>query len=298
MIKPIVAYLINLFKIHIELISILINNLEDLLPLRLACLTRNIKNKILRRKVKFFYLSSKKIFITKDETNIIYFKNKARGFRLYKDGIRIRGQKLADSYFINFIKFNKEDIVIDCGANYGDLFIYLKNKIAPEGYWPIEPNNEAFLSLCYNAPNSKCLNVAFGPKLGFKKFYLCPLHANSSFIKFTSNPSFQKVMAYTVDYLTSKNKFKKIKLLKIEAEGYENEVLLSAKNTLKITEYIALDAGPERGMNQEHTLIDTLNFLLSNNFTILKLNPLTGRCLLKNNSMPFLKENSNKKSIK
>ena len=42
--------------------------------------------------------------------------------------------------------------------------------------------------------------------------------------------------------------FKKIKLLKVEAEGAEPEVLLGTAKILKRIEFISVDCGPERGL--------------------------------------------------
>ena len=50
-------------------------------------------------------------------------------------------------------------------------------------------------------------------------------------------------------------KIKQIKLLKIDAEGYEPEVLSGSIATLSQTEYVAVDFGPERGLEQKDTII-------------------------------------------
>ena len=59
-----------------------------------------------------------------------------------------------------------------------------------------------------------------------------------------------------------------MKLLKLEAEGAEPEVIKGALNLLKNIEYIAADLGPERGLKQESTLKEVVNILLENNFKI------------------------------
>ena len=63
---------------------------------------------------------------------------------------------------------------------------------------------------------------------------------------------------------------KNLKLLKLEAEGAEPEVIKGALNLLKNIEYIAADLGPERGFNQESTLKEVVNILLENNFEIVE----------------------------
>ena len=61
-----------------------------------------------------------------------------------------------------------------------------------------------------------------------------------------------------------------IKLLKIEAEGAEPEVLIGAEQTIKLCEYISVDAGPERGIEQKTTIKEVKQFLLSRNFTLIQ----------------------------
>ena len=73
-------------------------------------------------------------------------------------------------------------------------------------------------------------------------------------------------------------KIKKIKLLKIDAEGYEPEVLSGSIETLKTTELVAVDFGPERGVDQNDTIIQVNNFLLDHGFklTNFEINRITG----------------------
>ena len=68
------------------------------------------------------------------------------------------------------------------------------------------------------------------------------------------------------------------KLLKIDAEGHELEVLLGAKNTLSNIEYIAVDMGAEKGDKGENTVALVTNYLLSQNFGLVnfKENRTTG----------------------
>ena len=82
-----------------------------------------------------------------------------------------------------------------------------------------------------------------------------------------------------------KNINKKIKLIKIEAEGAEPEVVYGLKNQLKKIQYIVIDVGYERGNSQESTLVDCTNYLLKNNFRLIDFNSKTSRVIVmfKNN---------------
>ena len=52
-------------------------------------------------------------------------------------------------------------------------------------------------------------------------------------------------------------------MLKIDAEGHELGVLTGAKDTLKNTDYVCVDMGPEKGENNENTIPEVTNFLIS-----------------------------------
>lgn len=76
-----------------------------------------------------------------------------------------------------------------------------------------------------------------------------------------------------------------IKLLKIEAEGGEPEVIYGCEQLLRRISFISVDLGRERGINQEHTIVEVTNFLLKHDFALLKFIAPSGRftALFKNN---------------
>ena len=61
----------------------------------------------------------------------------------------------------------------------------------------------------------------------------------------------------------------KIKLIKLEAEGFEPEILQGLKKYLNSVEYITVDCGFERGIKQESTIAECSNYLLKNNFKMI-----------------------------
>lgn len=70
---------------------------------------------------------------------------------------------------------------------------------------------------------------------------------------------------------------KRIKLLKVEAEGGEPEVIESAFNILPEIQYIAADLGLERGLEKKTTYVESINFPLENGFDLVKLITPKGR---------------------
>jgi len=63
-----------------------------------------------------------------------------------------------------------------------------------------------------------------------------------------------------------------VKLLKLEAEGAEPEVLKGALKTLKSIEYVSTDCGFERGKNQDATFNEVNEILVENGFYIVTAN--------------------------
>jgi hypothetical protein len=68
----------------------------------------------------------------------------------------------------------------------------------------------------------------------------------------------------------------------LEAEGFEPEIISGMENCLENIEYISADLGFERGINQETTAPQVLNFLLNEGFEIIKINGVRFVFLLKN----------------
>ena len=201
--------------------------------------------------------------------------NRQRGSKCYRKGLKERGLELAKSYKIDSLKFEEEDIVLDCGANYGDLLLYLEFLNIKLNYYAFEPGLEEYKTLEVNMKNMNTKIKKYTYKLGLgnsnsiKDFYYSPADGDSSIIEIDS--FVKKVQIEVIkleDFVKQKLSNKKIKLLKLEAEGAEPEVLEGSKEILKQVEFIAADLGPERGLNKNCTLTEVTNFLQEHNFII------------------------------
>ena len=201
----------------------------------------------------------------------------------YWNGIAFRGDSLGRNYFLNEIEFSSGDIVIDCGAHIGDLKIYFENLGIDIEYIGFEPSPVEFKCLEKNVNPSKVYNFGLWEEKGNLEFFQSSFNADSSFIKpkfFTHSYSAQ------VDRLSNLEN-RKIRLLKIEAEGGEIEVLRGCKGIFQNIDYIAGDFGFERGENEENTFPNCINILLANGFQIEKLIAPNGRntALFKNSKI-------------
>jgi FkbM family methyltransferase len=237
------------------------------------------------RETKFFFDKQKNLLFAKEKERIRYFSDKMRGFYLYRYGIIFRGIEIAKSYFIDKINFKKDEIIIDIGANYGDLSIYFDKLNVKLICHNFEPEKNAFTALKLNNPNAINNNLAVTEKSEIKDFYLSTVSADSSIIPIEKYDEKIKIKTITLDDYILKNNLQNIKLLKIEAEGYEPEILLGLKKNIHKINYIAVDGGAERGVNKETTIEFIDDHLKKINFKLLFIDNIKNkniRALYKN----------------
>ena len=187
-----------------------------------------------------------------------------------------------NSYCLGRINFNLKDIVIDCGANYADLFLKLKYKIKPKNYITFEPNLEEYNCIIKNVPSSRNFNLGLSNSEVDMKLYLPLKGGDACFIKPQNFVKSVIAKVTTLDNFKISYKIKKCKLLKLEAEGLGPEVLEGALNFLKICQYVAIDGSRERGAHKEPTFHTMNNILLKNNYIMVDINGPAYRALYKN----------------
>ena len=190
---------------------------------------------------------------------------------------------LFSTYCLENINFNKNDTIVDCGANVGELFYSFDNKNTKINYVGFEPDKSAFNCLEKNLEkhNVAIYNIALSDVSKESLLYVDTEGANSSLVKFNNNAQQISVVAKTLDSF----KLEKIKLFKLEAEGLELEVLKGSVNTLKNIDYISVDYGPERGIDSNLTIAEVTNFLYENDFKIVNGSRHRYIGLFKNNNI-------------
>ena len=232
----------------------------------------------------FFSKDGKLIFENDRYVKIIENKNVAvypnkRVLRVVKN-FKYQLDLLYDSYLLNSIDIQNDDVIVDCGANVGELFLAVKEKNFDVTYIGFEPDKETYDCLKLNVKNEKNIvhNIGLSNIEGSNNFYIDNEGGNSSFVDFGTSESI-KVDTKTLDSFNIKEN---IKLFKIDAEGYEPEVLSGSKNTLKKTNFVSVDFGSERGANQNNTMVDVNNLLLQVGFELIELNDFRMIGLYKN----------------
>lgn len=71
--------------------------------------------------------------------NVSITLSKRHKWKRYLEGIQNTCNKLAESYFFDQITLAPDDTVIDCGANIGELGIFILSKSSGINYWAFEP---------------------------------------------------------------------------------------------------------------------------------------------------------------
>jgi FkbM family methyltransferase len=201
-----------------------------------------------------------------------FFYAKYQNVLSYSNGISERGLNLGDDYLLKNIEFNRGDLVIDCGANVGDFKIYFENLGLDVNYVGIEPSPSEYFCLVKNTSPCLTFNLGLWNKNSKLKFYISSRAGDSSFLRPVEFSSTEEVLVVRLDKFFAKNfKNKRIKLLKVEAEGAEPEVIYGCKGILDKIEYISADCGFERGQLKESTVTPVTNFLCANGFEVVDI---------------------------
>lgn len=218
---------------------------------------------ILKKYLILIYHGFKKFKLGKDYVTLggrkLYYGNKF-GIADYQ-GVLARHQNLLK---IANVEIGKEGVIIDVGANVG-IFSKLARELYPHAsIYSLEPIGEIFDCLKKNLEgdlNTNIFNIALGNSEGVHRMLFSNQNSEISRVDTKGNVM---VNMQKLDEFAQANKIKKIDLLKIDTEGFEDEVLLGAKNTLAITRYIFIELTLEHNTN--YTLSSLMALLYSKNY--------------------------------
>ncbi len=219
---------------------------------------------ITRNQVRFKAIENNNILV-KDNTYKLIISQKLRAWFYFKS-LENRFESLGKMYFLDKIKFSENDIIVDCGSNIGEIYYSLKifNKEGFE-YYGFEPVESEFKILEINTSNNIKSPIALFDKNEIKKLYVHKEGADSTLLKDSRYGESEYVDCKRLDSIGNL-KNKNIKLLKLEAEGAELQVLIGCGSILKNIEYISADLGFELEQGTKSNQKEVVEFLEKNNF--------------------------------
>lgn len=188
--------------------------------------------------------------------------------RVRKKGAMGRLTELGEKYSLDTFDVADGDAVIDVGANIGEVGMYYALvKERHVDYYAFEPMEKERQCCELNNPNGKIHRQALWKENGKITFYQeRGGRDDSSLIEPAHYDSVVEVETLTLKSFVEQQGIDKIKVLKLEAEGAEPEVLMGAQGVLDRIQYIAADLGSERGRDMAYTVPDVANLLYSNGF--------------------------------
>lgn len=243
-------------KLYYLFIGLIFVFLEKILSPKNFCI---FVNKLSFVKVKVSYEDN--FFIVKDDFGEFYYTNNR--FTRMLGGISNASKKLAKEYILEDLDFNNEDTVIDCGSNVGELCPYFMKKFPLINYVAFEPDREIFSALEKNHKfeNGSKHRVALSDNEDDKELYIDSLGADTSLEDNNSKNSYL-IKTKKLDQFN----FEKVKLIKIDGEGHEEKILRGAEKTLLNTQYVSVDHGAEKGVDNARTTPEVYSFLIDIGF--------------------------------
>lgn len=204
----------------------------------------------------------------KDEFHTLFFLSMTDGNLLIQDLSRINRflggknhsiNRLHDQYiqielYTNVIQDRtiEPEAVIDIGANIGEFTIAVANKIENSVIYAFEPDPLAFECLEFNIRESnlgnrvRIFNYALSNKSGESLFYISTADADSSLIQPKKYTGIINVISMRGDDFIKQLNIPQVSLLKMDAEGFEPEILEGFGEFISKIDFFALDVGPER----------------------------------------------------
>ena len=227
----------------------------------------NFSNRVKGRKANV-RLHETGIYVVNDGVDNVYTCRRSRLYR-YFFGIRKQCNELAGQYMLDKIDFAQGDVVVDCGANNGEIGLWAKSKKV--AYYAFEP--EILESRCCDLNNFDGAPRPFRKGLWFEKtilrWYSKPESADSSLIALNETENVTSIETSTLADFVTEQGIERIRLFKLEAEGAEPEVLQGALAVLDKIDYIAVDCGYERGAEKNHTFMEVYTILKEHGFEII-----------------------------
>ena len=241
-------------------------------------LIKALLNKFLNKKAPKFKKTKKNLYLLQDNYGDVFIPSLVR-YSLYKKGIKERFDHFKLRYF--FSKLDKNTLVIDVGSHIGE-FPMCFNKIVGKIIC-FEPHPDTLVALRENTKSFTNIDIypfALSKKSSIQKIYFSKDPADTSLFPPDKSIDIHEVNTYALDDVDLKIENFKTVVLKLEAEGYEEEVLEGSVKTLKKIKEVSIDVSPERdGKSTEEAvkrILKSLGFInieINDDFILSASNP-------------------------
>lgn len=145
-------------------------------------------------------------------------------------------------YEVDFLKqiIQKNNIILDIGANIGGLTVPFANMVGEKGrVFAFEPQRWIYYTLCGNIAlnnlhNVYCLNCAVGNKMDFISIPELDYNKEGNFGGISLKIDMKNMLTYKIQQITLDSlSIPKCNLIKIDVEGMETEVLKGSKSLIQ-----------------------------------------------------------------
>lgn len=195
----------------------------------------------------------------------------------YKAGVY--SEDYITSFLLKEINIQDNDLILDIGANIGWYSLVLSHKSKPQ-ILAFEPDKFNFSLLeqnvrLNNKTNVRLFNTAIGNRNGILPFFLYKNYnlGRHSFVRQKNSIESTMVPVAVLDDLMSDQclQHKRIKIIKIDIEGYEYSALLNATTTLRQTDNLLSEFSPQLMVQLDQDPWAFINLIRSTGFTILEI---------------------------
>lgn len=246
------------------------------LPSKLALIFINLTAYFRGKRIRFYYDYKNQIWSVREKDKIRYFASLSRGASLYANGLDARNKLLARQYLLDEFTTDvpeSDGWIVDVGSNYGDFYHCLPFEQNPLLYLSVEPGRDELKSLKLNIPDARIVAAASGEEDSVRALFLKSDDGDSSLIRPRGSIEGQvDVVVRRLDSIIGDFPINRIRLLKVEAEGFEPEVLKGAEKAIQISDMVVVDGGLERGEDESETISFCINFLLERSFVLRAIN--------------------------
>jgi FkbM family methyltransferase len=180
-------------------------------------------------------------------------------------GLSRRLDVLSRQYFLASVPLAAGDVVVDVGANIGELGLWLETHAPRVRYIAFEPSPSEYECLVKNTRGGETHQCGLWNEPTVLQFYINSGEADSSLIEPAAYDRVEEVTCHRLDDMLPRAP---IKLLKIDAEGAEPEVLQGAAGLLPLCDHVIVDAGPERGADLDVTAPAVINYMVARGFDV------------------------------